>query len=71
MDEYDAVSAQCGELKKQEDALASEKDIDYEKLAEVRCELARLENKVQELAPVSYTHLDVYKRQEGASYQRP
>ena len=51
MDEYDAVSAQCGELKKQEDALASEKDIDYEKLAEVRCELARLENKVQELAP--------------------
>ena len=40
MDEYDAVSAQCGELKKQEDALASEKDIDYEKLAEVRCELA-------------------------------
>ena len=51
MDEYDAVSAQCGELKKQEDALASEKDIDYEKLAEVRCEFARLENKVQELAP--------------------
>ena len=51
MDEYDAVSAQCGELKKQENALASEKDIDYEKLAEVRCELARLENKVQELAP--------------------
>ena len=51
MDEYDAVSAQCGELKKQEDALASEKDIDYEKLAEVCCELARLENKVQELAP--------------------
>ena len=51
MDEYDAVSAKCGELKKQEDALASEKDIDYEKLAEVRCELARLENKVQELAP--------------------
>lgn len=51
MDEYDAVSTQCGELKKQEDALASEKDIDYEKLAEVRCELARLENKVQELAP--------------------
>ena len=51
MHEYDAVSAQCGELKKQEDALASEKDIDYEKLAEVRCELARLENKVQELAP--------------------
>ena len=51
MDEYDALSAQCGELKKQEDALASEKDIDYEKLAEVRCELARLENKVQELAP--------------------
>ena len=51
MDEYDAVSAQCGELKKQEDALASEKDIDYEKVAEVRCELARLENKVQELAP--------------------
>lgn len=51
MDEYDAVSAQCGELKKQEDALASEKNIDYEKLAEVRCELARLENKVQELAP--------------------
>ena len=51
MDEYDAVSTQCGELKKQEDALASEKDIDYEKLAEVRCEFARLENKVQELAP--------------------
>ena len=51
MDEYDAVSAQCGELKKQEDALASEKDIDYENLAEVRCEFARLENKVQELAP--------------------
>ena len=51
MDEYDAVSAQCGELKKQEDALASEKDIDYEKLAEVRCEFARLENKVQELEP--------------------
>lgn len=51
MDEYDALSAQCGELKKQEDALAGEKDIDYEKLAEVRCELARLENKVQELAP--------------------
>ena len=50
MDEYDAVSTQCGELKKQEDALASEKDIDYEKLAEVRCEFARLENKVQELA---------------------
>lgn len=27
MDEYDAVSAQCGELKKQEDALASEKTL--------------------------------------------
>lgn len=65
MDEYDAVSAQCGELKKQEDALASEKDIDYEKLAEVRCELARLENKVQELAPealgVQVTEEDIAK----------
>lgn len=51
MDEYDAVSDQCGELKNQEEALANEKEIDYEKLAEVRCEIARLENKVQELAP--------------------
>ena len=53
MDEYDTVNAQCGELKDQEDALANEKEVDYEKLAEVRCEIARLENKVQELAPVA------------------
>ena len=51
MDEYDAITAQCGEMKSQEDALVNEKEIDYEKLAEVRCEIARLENKVQELAP--------------------
>lgn len=51
MDEYDAVNAQCSDMKSQEDALVSEKEIDYEKLAEVRCEIARLENKVQELAP--------------------
>lgn len=65
MDEYDAASAQCGELKNQEDALANEKEIDYEKLAEVRCEIARLENKVQELAPkalgASVTEEDIAK----------
>jgi ATP-dependent Clp protease ATP-binding subunit ClpC len=54
MAEYDAVTAQRDHLREEEESMtATGKDVDYEKLAEVRVELARLDGKIQELAPAA------------------
>ncbi len=52
MEEYDTVTAQRDQLKGQEDSMTAQgAEVDYEKLAELRCEIARLDSRVQELAP--------------------
>lgn len=52
MEEYDTVTAKRDALKTQEDAMTAEgAQIDYEKLAEMRYEIARLENRAEEIAP--------------------
>lgn len=52
MEEYDTVTAKRDELKAQEDAMTAEgAQLDYEKLAKMRYEIARLENRAGEIAP--------------------
>lgn len=52
MEEYDTATAQRDRLKAEEETLTAEgAQVDYEKLAEVRCEIARLDGRVQEIAP--------------------
>lgn len=52
MSEFDAVSGEIGRLKSEEEELTSKgAQADFEKLAELRCELMRLEDRVKELEP--------------------
>lgn len=52
MGEFDAVSGEIGRLKSEEEELTSKgAQADFEKLAELRCELMRLEDRVKELEP--------------------
>ena len=52
MEEYDTVTAQRDQLKGQEETMTAQgSEVDYEKLAELRCEIARLDSRVEELAP--------------------
>lgn len=52
MAEYDAVNFELEKLKTQEEALAAEEaEPDYERLAELRCDIARLEEKTAQLEP--------------------
>lgn len=54
MVEYDNSMEQVEQLRRQEEELTAEgAETDYEKLAEVRCEIARLDAKIQELAPAA------------------
>ncbi|MFQ9952296.1 MAG: ATP-dependent Clp protease ATP-binding subunit, partial [Clostridium sp.] len=54
MEEYDTVTAQRDQLKGQEETMTAQgSEVDYEKLAELRCEIARLDSRVEELAPES------------------
>ena len=48
LEEFDRSSARLSELKLQEEELASEEQIDYEKLATVRYEIAKLEKQLDE-----------------------
>ncbi len=49
LEEYDRSNARLTELKSQEEALAAEEEIDYEKLATVRYDIARLEKELSEV----------------------
>lgn len=53
MVEYDQNVEQVGRLRREEEDLTNDPNIDYEKLAEVRCEIARLDKKIEELAPAA------------------
>ena len=48
LEEYDRSNARLAELKTREEELASETDIDYEKLATVRYDIAKLEKELDE-----------------------
>ncbi len=52
MGEFDTVSGEIGRLKSEEEELTSKgAQADFEKLAELRCELLRLEGRAKELEP--------------------
>lgn len=52
MEEYDKLNEKIKEYKDQEEQISSEKEnIDYEKLADIRCELAKLEQKLNAISP--------------------
>ena len=52
MEEYDELNEKIKEHKAQEEQISSEEEnIDYEKLADIRCELARLEQKLDAVSP--------------------
>ncbi len=53
MVEYDQNVEQVERLRHDEEELTASTTIDYEKLAEVRCEIARLDKKIEELAPAA------------------
>ena len=54
MAEYDTVMYQLGKMKEQEEALTADGvEPDYEKLAETRYEIARMEKQAEELAPAA------------------
>lgn len=54
MAEYDTVMFQLGKMKEQEEALTADGvEPDYEKLAETRYEIARMEKQAEELAPAA------------------
>lgn len=52
--EYDKISSEIDKLKNEEQTLSSKEEVDYERLAEIRCELARLN---KELDSISTTAL--------------
>lgn len=49
LEDYDRGNAKLDELKQQEEELASQSEIDYEKLATVRYDIAKLEKELSEL----------------------
>ncbi len=49
LEQYDRDNAKLEELKKNEESLASETEIDYEKLATVRYDIAKLEKELSEI----------------------
>ena len=52
IDEYDHINITIQDLKKEEEAMTVEdNEIDYEKLAEIRYEIARLESVMKDIAP--------------------
>ncbi len=58
LDEYNDIEVDVAEKKKREDDLALQsEEIDYEKLAELRCEISRLESRKEEL----YSKIKDYK----------
>lgn len=51
MEEYDEVSSKWNDLVSQEESLALAEEVDYEKLATLRYEIAKLDERVKELSP--------------------
>lgn len=51
LDEYDDITEKWDSLVSQEEAIASSENIDYEKLAQLRVEIAKLNDKIKELSP--------------------
>lgn len=51
MEEYDEVSSKWDNLVSQEESLALAEEVDYEKLATLRYEIAKLDERVKELSP--------------------
>lgn len=51
LEEYDKITEQWDTLVTQEEAMATDKDIDYEKLADVRVQIAKLNDEIKALSP--------------------
>lgn len=50
MEEYDALKHKVDVLKEEEEQISADKEIDYKKLANVRCDLAKLEQKLDKMS---------------------
>lgn len=50
MEEYDALKHKVDVLKEEEEQISADKEIDYKKLADVRCDLAKLEQKLDKMS---------------------
>ena len=61
--EYDKISSEIDKLKKEEEKLSSDEQTDYEKLAEIRCELAKKNKELDDISPRAIgravTHEDI------------
>ena len=53
MEEYDRLKHEIDILKEEEEQISAAEEVDYERLADVRCELARLEPKLNEISNIS------------------
>lgn len=53
MEEYDKLKHEIDILKEEEEQISAAEEVDYERLADVRCELARLEPKLNEISNIS------------------
>lgn len=54
MTEYDSISGQLENMREQEEEMTADaNDLDYEKLAELRYDISKLENQAKELAPAA------------------
>lgn len=50
MEEYDTLKHKVDVLKEEEEQISADKEIDYKKLADVRCDLAKLEQKLDKMS---------------------
>ena len=50
MEEYDALKHKVDVLKEEEEQISADEEIDYKKLADVRCDLAKLEQKLDKMS---------------------
>lgn len=50
MEEYDALKHKVDVLKEEEEQISADEEIDYKKLANVRCDLAKLEQKLDKMS---------------------
>ena len=50
MEEYDALKHKVDILKEEEEQISADEEIDYKKLADVRCDLAKLEQKLDKMS---------------------
>ena len=50
MEEYDALKHKVDVLKEEEEQISADEEIDYKKLADVRCNLAKLEQKLDKMS---------------------